>query len=318
MEKTKKRNGILQILLAILSYIVPVVGLARIAREKEKTVGAKIVTGVVFMIFWIYSLSFLGMMFWTFYNSVKIEGFLKDMISFPDKLDLYNYGVAYKEIVYNRTTFVGMFVNSIWFSAGSAFLTIFFHAVTGYIFAKYDFPCKEAAFTFILFTLALPVVGSLPSQYEVVFKLGLNDSPLFLLNYVGGFGSNFLIMYSYFKGIDKTYMEAADIDGASRFSIFFKIMLPLAIAPSFSLFLLTFINQWNNYETTMLFLDEMPTLASGLYRFGEEMKHFELEGADKHAVYMAGVFLASLPVVILVACFGDKLMSNVSMGGIKG
>lgn len=317
MEKTKEKKQYITLLSGIVSYVIPFVGIWRIAKKKEGSVGAKITTSIVFMILWLYSLFFLGMMFWTFYNSMKLEGFLNDMMSFPDKLDFSNYMLAYKNIIYNRTTFLGMFVNSIWFSAGSAFLTIFFHAITGYIFAKYDFPGKEAALTFILFTLALPIVGSLPSLYDVVYKMGINDSPLFLLNYVGGFGGNFLIMYSYFKGIDKTYMEAADIDGAGRFQIFFKIMLPLAIAPSFSLFLVTFINQWNNYETAILFLENMPPLASGLYYFGENMLFYEGPG-DSNTIYLAGVLLAALPVVIAVACFGDKLMSNISMGGIKG
>ena len=317
MEKTKEKKQYITLLSGIVSYVIPFVGIWRIAKKKEGSVGAKITTSIVFMILWLYSLCFLGMMFWTFYNSMKLEGFLNDMMSFPDKLDFSNYMLAYKNIIYNQTTFLGMFVNSIWFSAGSAFLTIFFHAITGYIFAKYDFPGKEAAFTFILFTLALPIVGSLPSLYDVVYKMGINDSPLFLLNYVGGFGGNFLIMYSYFKGIDKTYMEAADIDGAGRFQIFFKIMLPLAIAPSFSLFLVTFINQWNNYETAILFLENMPPLASGLYYFGENMLFYEGPG-DSTTIYLAGVLLAALPVVIAVACFGDKLMSNISMGGIKG
>lgn len=317
MEKTKEKKQYITLLSGIVSYVIPFVGIWRIAKKKEGSVGAKITTSIVFMILWLYSLFFLGMMFWTFYNSMKLEGFLNDMMSFPDKLDFSNYMLAYKNIIYDRTTFLGMFFNSIWFSAGSAFLTIFFHAITGYIFAKYDFPGKEAAFTFILFTLALPIVGSLPSLYDVVYKMGINDSPLFLLNYVGGFGGNFLIMYSYFKGIDKTYMEAADIDGAGRFQIFFKIMLPLAIAPSFSLFLVTFINQWNNYETAILFLENMPPLASGLYYFGENMLFYEGPG-DSNTIYLAGVLLAALPVVIAVACFGDKLMSNISMGGIKG
>ena len=317
MEKTKEKKQYITLLSGIVSYVIPFVGIWRIAKKKEGSVGAKITTSIVFMILWLYSLFFLGMMFWTFYNSMKLEGFLNDMMSFPDKLDFSNYMLAYKNIIYNQTTFLGMFVNSIWFSAGSAFLTIFFHAITGYIFAKYDFPGKEAAFTFILFTLALPIVGSLPSLYDVVYKMGINDSPLFLLNYVGGFGGNFLIMYSYFKGIDKTYMEAADIDGAGRFLIFFKIMLPLAIAPFFSLFLVTFINQWNNYETAILFLENMPPLASGLYYFGENMLFYEGPG-DSNTIYLAGVLLAALPVVIAVACFGDKLMSNISMGGIKG
>ena len=106
------------------------------------------------------------------------------------------------------------------------------------------------------------------------------------------------------------------MDGASRFGIFFKIMLPLAVAPCLSLFLLTFIGQWNNYETILIFLDTLPTLSTGLYYFQEEVRH---SGTAFHdTVNMAGVLMASIPVVILVTIFGDKIMSNVSMGGIKG
>ena len=134
--------------------------------------------------------------------------------------------------------------------------------------------------------------------------------------YLGGFGSNFLIMYAFFRSVDRTYMEAAEIDGANRFDIFFRIMLPLAAGPFLSLFLLTFIGQWNNYETPILFLNTMPTLSSGLYQFYEQMTFSD--STSPHTVFFAGILLASLPVIIMVAIFGDKMMKNVNMGGIKG
>ena len=192
------------------------------------------------------------------------------------------------------------------------------HAITGYIFAKYRFPGKEIAFSFILFTIALPIVGSLPSMYKVVYTLQLEESPLFLVTYLGGFGSNFLIMYAFFNGIDKTYMEAAEIDGATRFGVFFKIMLPLAVGPSLSLFLLTFIAQWNNYEMPILFLSLMPTLSSGLYEFSMIMKFPQEDIVSPQMTFYAGTLLASIPVIILVIAFGEKLMTNVNIGGIKG
>lgn len=316
-DLVKKKNTLMRILIGIISFIIPVIGIIRIAKEKKGTVGSKIVTSIFFLIFWMYALSLFYFVFWTFYNSVKIDDeFFEDMISLPTIWRFSNYVEAYKFIDYNEIKFPIMFVNSIWFSVGSSLLTVFSHAVTGYIFAKYKFPGREVAFKVILFTIALPIVGSLPSLYKIVYTIGIEDSPLFLITYLGGFGSNFLVTYAFFSGIDKTYMEAAEIDGASRFGIFFRIMLPLAVAPCFALFLLTFINQWNNYETAILFLDAFPTLSSGLYHFSEYMKFSET--SSPYTVYFAGILLASVPVIILVACFGDKLMSNVSMGGIKG
>ena len=318
MEKTTKfTHGFQKILVDILSYLIPVLGIVRIAKRRGDTIGAKIVSSFVYLLLWVYALSLVFFIVWTFYNSFKLStDFLDDMMALPKKWQFSNYKEAYDYIEYNEVKFFGMFVNSIWFAIGSSLLSVFAHAVTGYIFAKYDFPGKETAFKFILFTLALPIVGSLPSMYKVVYTLQIEESPLFLITYLGGFGSNFLIMYSYFKGIDKTYMEAADMDGAGRFCIFFKIMMPLAIPPCFSLFLMTFIGQWNNYETPMLFLDTMPPLSSGLYEFREMMRFSD--SSSPETVFFAGALLASLPVVILVACFGEKIMSNVSMGGIKG
>ena len=307
----------IRILLGVVCLFLPPVAYYFIFTKREGTVGSKIVNCIAYTVLWIFAASLLLFVFWAVYNSLKDgEAFFYDKVALPETLLFSNYLEAYELIEYNGSTLLDMFFNSVWYSAGSSFLTIFMHAVTGYIFAKYDFPFKETAFKFILFTLALPIVGSLPSLYKIVYFMEIEESPLFLITSLGGFGSNFLIMYSYFKGIDKTYMEAADMDGASRFGIFFKIMLPLAVAPCLSLFLLTFIGQWNNYETILIFLDTMPTLSTGLYYFQEEVRH---SGTAFHdTVNMAGVLMASIPVVILVTLFGDKIMSNVSMGGIKG
>ena len=319
MVATKKKwvNTLIRVLLDIASFVVPVYGIYRIATRKNCSVGAKIAYSIIYMIFWLYAFSLIFFVSWTLYNSLKTsDEFLSDMIALPKVWQFTNYLEAYQYIEYNEVGFVGMFLNSIWFAGLSSLLGVLAHAVTGYVFAKYNFPGKEAAFSFILFTLALPIVGSLPSMYKVVYSLHLEESPLFLVTYLGGFGSNFLIMYSYFKGIDKTYMEAAEMDGAGRFRIFTRIMMPLAFAPCFSLFLLTFIGQWNNYETPMLFLDSLPPLSSGLYLFSEIMRFSDCTSPE--TVYFAGVLMASIPVVIVVAAFGDKIMSNVSMGGLKG
>ncbi|MBQ7912140.1 MAG: carbohydrate ABC transporter permease [Clostridia bacterium] len=318
-QSRKVFNNVTNLLWGIASFLIPIIGIVRICISKKGSVGAKIATSVVYMIFWLYTASLMFFIVWAFYNSVKTDDeFFDNMNALPTVWHFSNYADAYRFIEHNDVGFIGMFINSIWFAAGSSFLATLSHAVTGYIFAKYRFPGKEIAFSFILFTIALPIVGSLPSMYKVVYTLHLEESPLFLVTYLGGFGSNFLIMYAFFNGIDKTYMEAAEMDGATRFGIFFKIMLPLAVGPSLSLFLLTFITQWNNYETPILFLSMMPTLSSGLYEFSVIMRFPQEDIVSPQMTFYAGTLLASVPVIILVICFGEKLMTNVNIGGIKG
>ena len=319
IQSQKVLNNVKNILLGIVSFLIPIVGIVRIVQSKKGSVGAKIATSIVYMIFWIYTASLIFFIAWAFYNSGKTDDeFLNNMNALPTVWQFSNYADAYRFIEHNDTGFIGMFINSIWVAGGSALLSTFFHAVTGYIFAKYRFPGKEIAFSFILFTISLPIVGSLPSMYKVVYSLHLEESPLYLVTYMGGFGSNFLIMYAFFNGIDKTYMEAAEIDGATRFEVFFKIMLPLAVGPSLSLFLLMFIAQWNNYEMPILFLSLMPTISSGLYEFSMVMKFPQEDIVSPQMTFYAGTLLASIPVIILVIAFGEKLMTNVNIGGIKG
>lgn len=306
-----------KLFLGIFSFLIPPIGIVRIAKRPRESVGAKILTCIVFLIFWVYAVTLVFAMGWTLMNSLKTNPeFFEDMMALPKQWLWSNYQKALSLINYNGVNFVAMFINSIWFALGSAVLSTLSHAVTGYIFAKYNFFGKKVFFNFIIFTIALPVVGTLPSLYQLVNSMGINDSPLFLITQLGGFGGNFLITYAFFKSMDKTYIEAARMDGASHFTIFRKIMLPQAGPMLFSIGLLYFITQWNNYEQPILMLSKMPTLSTGLYLFSEKMI-FDSVNASQ-TVYFAGILLASLPVVLLVALFHDKIMENVSAGGIKG
>lgn len=283
----------------------------------NETRGGRIALIIAFAVFAAYSASVIFAFVWAFYNSLKTNGeFFTSMMALPEKWLFSNYIMAFKKIAYNDYTFLGMLFNSLWFAGGSAVLGVLMHCVTGYVFAKYKFFAKETAFAVIVFTITLPILGSLPSFYRFVVGMNIKDSPLFLITSLGGFGANFLITYAFFKSISWSYAEAAFIDGAGHFYVFFRIMLPLAVGPIFALSLLGFIGQWNNYETPMLFLDRMPPLASGLYRFSVNMKYASFESPQ--TVYFAGVLITAVPSVAFVSVFGGKIMNNVSIGGIKG
>jgi len=267
-----------------------------------------------FIIFALYSLTIIFIMGWAFLQSLKTNReFINDLTSLPKSWLFSNYSQAFSSVKHGRTAFFGMFVNSIWFAAGMSVISVFMHCVTGYCFAKYKFIGRQTIFSFVLFTLIIPIVGALPSLYRIIYTMGANDSPLFLITALGGFGSNFLIMYAFFKSIDWSYAEACFIDGGGHFYVFFRIMLPLAAGPVTALSIVGIIAQWNNYETPILFLDKMPTLASGLYHY-KEVARYE----SNEPVYLAGVLLSTLPILVLVAAFGNKVMKNMTMGGLKG
>jgi ABC-type glycerol-3-phosphate transport system permease component len=108
-------------------------------------------------------------------------------------------------------------------------------------------------------------------------------------------------------------MEAAKIDGANFYQIYFKIMRQQASPLALTLGLLLFINKWNDYMSPLLYLPEKPTLATGLYRY-----QTIVERNGNYPVLFAGLFMCLLPILIIFSIFSDKMMNNINIGGLKG
>jgi ABC-type glycerol-3-phosphate transport system permease component len=120
-------------------------------------------------------------------------------------------------------------------------------------------------------------------------------------------------MYAFFKSIDWSYAESSFIDGGGHFVTFWLVMFPLAKGPVIALFILSLIGVWNDYLTPMLYLPKMPTVATGIYFYKEQMNY-----ESNIPVYFAGVIMSMLPAVIIFAAFSRSIMNNVIIGGLKG
>ena len=109
------------------------------------------------------------------------------------------------------------------------------------------------------------------------------------------------------------YMDAAKVDGANNYSVYFRIALPMASKMFLTIALLVFVGKWNEYEGPTLFLPSHPVLAVGLINYSNSYK------ADVSNIPMklAGALIVSLPMFIIFLCFRNKLMGNISMGGLK-
>ena len=95
--------------------------------------------------------------------------------------------------------------------------------------------------------------------------MGGNNSPAYVVITATTVGASFIIMYSCFKNVDWAYAEAAFMDGATHFQVFYKVMLPHVISPMTALILSDFILFWANVENSLLYYPELPTLSTGLY-----------------------------------------------------
>lgn len=270
---------------------------------------------VAFVIFILYSLLVLLFFGWALKCSLMdLDEFYYNPVAWPKMLHFENYKIAFDVLEYSKTTFFGMILNSLWFSIGGAFLNVFMHCCTGYVFARYEFKGKNFMLSVAIFTMIIPIVGSLPANYKLICgTLRINNSPLYFITMLGGLGSNLMIMMAFFKSLEKSYAEAAFIDGASDWQVFISIMTPMAKGPILAIGIMAVISGWNNYTTPILYLDKMPTLASGLYYFNQAIQY-----VDNKPAYFAGVIMSMIPALILFTISSDRIMGNVVMGGLKG
>ena len=200
-------------------------------KKIRRTIPEKIIFVVAFIIFAIYAFTLLFTFVWTISSSLKTnKEFARNLSFFPQgEWQFVNYAKAFEELNINGTNFIGMIFNSLWLTLGRTAANIFTCCVTGYVIAKYDFKFGKIFYAVAIFVMVIPIMGNLPSQYNLYYALHMNNSPMILIASFSGIGFNFIVMHSFFKGVPWSYAEASFIDGGGHFLTFFKIMLPLVI-----------------------------------------------------------------------------------------
>lgn len=281
--------------------------------KRSKT--EKIVFAIVFVLFLLYAIALIYPVFFAFTASLLENGrtYVKNPMAFPKKPYFSNYPKAFTQLKVRETSFFGMFINSTWWAFGSTALTILSSAMMAYVVAKYKFRGRDLLYSTVLLVMILPIYGTTAAKYRLLNKLGATDSPLFLICAPWAFGSNFLLIYSFFKALPWSYSEAAFIDGAGHFYVFFKIMLPMAFPSVTAVFVVGFMGSWNDWSTPLLYFPNMPTLATGLWQYERQMQY-----QANQPVYFAGALTAMIPLFAVFLVMQNTIMTKVYMGGLKG
>lgn len=230
----------------------------------------------------------------------------------PDKWYFSHYAEVFDVMSVNGSGFMAMFGNSLYFSVFGAALTTLSSMMLAYVTAKYKFPGAGLFFTASLIMILLPVYGSGGSMYLLLKDLGFLNSRWMILSSLGGMGLNYMYFHAFFQNLSWSYAEAAQLDGAGDYTIFFRIMLPLAMPMFGAIFLMVWLSEWNNYGTALIYLPRLPTLAVGMYLFRSDMVQYA-----RTDILWAGSFIICIPPLVLFICFNKVLMNNISLGGIK-
>ena len=281
---------------------------------KRKSAGEIATHLVVSAIFMAVALSYLSILVWAVIAGLKTNTeIVMDPFALPKIAQWKNYKDVFELLEVNRNNFWDMLGNSIWFSVASVFIQQFTTISFAYVCSKYKFPGSNLPYVIVLIMITLPIYGTGGATYELFHSLGLLNSYAQVLASAGGFSIFFLYYTAYFKNMSWTYAEAAMIDGANDYQIYFKVMLPQAKPIFGALFLTQWIQNWNSYESALIYLPKLPTLPVGIFQFNTEMIY-----RSRLDILFAACVLIALPAIILFIAFNKVITTNVSVGGIKG
>ncbi|GAA1777415.1 carbohydrate ABC transporter permease [Pseudarthrobacter sulfonivorans] len=206
--------------------------------------------------------------------------------------------------------------NSVIFSSITTAGAVFFSAMAAYAFARLRWKGRNAVFSLFLGTMLVPPIFTALPNFLLIKNLDLLNTMLgMVLPYV--FMTPFAIFFlrQFFLNMSREVEEAAMLDGAKHLRIFFQIVLPNAAAPIATLALLTFIGQWNEYFWPLLVgsQDDVRVLQVGLGVFKSQAP----QGSPDWSGLMAATLISALPVLILFAAFGKKIVNSIGFSGIK-
>jgi multiple sugar transport system permease protein len=206
--------------------------------------------------------------------------------------------------------------NSIIYATLTTAGQVFFCALAAYAFSRLRWPGRDKVFFIFLTALMIPPIFVALPNFILIKNLGLlNTFPGLILPYF--FMTPFAIFFlrQFFLGISREIEEAAKIDGAGHWRIFFRIVLPMSWAPIITLFILTFITQWNEYFWPLLVgsndKTRVLTVAIGVFRSQKP------QGSPDWAGLMAAVLVAALPILILFFAFARKIVNSIGFSGLK-
>ena len=213
-------------------------------------------------------------------------------------------------------TFTNFMVNSLVYSVICSFVHAFVAFACAYLCAKYKFRFSEFIYVAMLVVMAIPIVGSSPSMISLLRNLAIYDTYFAMVALNFNFtGMYFFVFHAHLSGLSDTYVEAAEIDGASQIGILFRIIFPLCAKVFFTVFLLQFIQTWNDYQTPLLYYPNHPTMSYAIYKMNVQSNG----GMDILSVpsKVAGCMVLAIPVFALFVAFNKTLMGNLTMGGLK-
>jgi len=248
---------------------------------------------------------------WLLLGSFKTN---TDILRQPIQLLPREWTTSGFDLVWSTSGLPRAYVNSLFVSSLIVFSTLLTSSLGGYVFARLHFPGKQLVFYFILSTTMVPFVTLLIPLYLVMLDLGLLNSYAALWIPAGVSSFGIFLCRQFIQGIPQELYEAAKVDGAGDFRIYWEIILPLIRPVLSALAIFSFLGAFNAYLWPLVVLNDQDlyTLPLILVQISTS------QGVSNYQAVMAGSLLASIPTILVYLIFQRNFVRGIALSGIKG
>jgi multiple sugar transport system permease protein len=253
----------------------------------------------------------LAPLVWTLLLSLKNNA---ELVGHSDAALHGPYTLQNYAAIFGNSLTLRWLLNSTIVALGQTAGVLILASLAAYGFSRLDFPLRRTLYVFVLVGLAIPSQAVILVQHQLFAWLHLHNSypGLILPGLVAPFGVFF--MTTYMRGIPRELDEAAMLDGASRWTIFWKIILPLTIPAQSTLAVFTFLGAWNDYWWPLISAtrSDMYTLTVGLA--AAQMNYAQTSGLG---YLMAQAVFASIPIFIVYIIFQKQIVRAMAGTAVR-
>lgn len=284
---------------------------ARTTVERKSSLGHTIGRILVYTILILGTLVTLVPFVWAILTSFKTSSeIIRVPPTFlPEKWSFESYRTIFTD---PRLPLGRFYLNSLFVSVTRVAVTLFTSSLAGYVFAKYRFWSKNLTFGLILAQLMIPFQIIMIPSYLILARLHLVDSlwGLIIPSMVDAFG--IFLMRQFIEGIPSELIDAARLDGASEFRIFWRVILPQLGAPLAALGIFNFMGTWNDYLWPLVVITTHEKRTLPLLLTWYSSQH-----ATRYDLTMAASVLVLLPILIVYVFLQRRIVRGIAMTGFK-
>lgn len=265
------------------------------------------------IILFLWGLTIALPLVWILYLSLKTNvEFFENIWALPKIPQWINYVNAWNVLGIGPSL-----LNTLYYVGVSLFLGLFLITLNAYALTRIEWKLRKYIWAVIMLGIFLPGINALVPQYVLMSNLKLTNSltGLIILSSLGESAFNLMLIGGFMQSIPKELEESANIDGASLFKIFYRIVVPLSIPGIVTVGVFRFVGLYNNFIGPYIYLSDPPKFTIGVTMYNANI---QMQYTADWVTLCAGVIIAMIPCLVVYMFFQNQIVEGATLGSVKG